>query len=240
MSSVGGFRLCSGGSEVAGLSRPEMDVAGRRWTIPGSRTKNKSPQVVPLAPLAFKIVKEGFEHTGTDQAFSGRKRQIASTGHALTRAFIRLREDVGAGDLTVHDLRWTGATMMAEIGIPGDIISRILNHTPPGPQVTKIYNRFDYEPQKRTALERWETHLMSIVRTKLTGNRMQPRTHVRAFQCHWERGARERAIRTLAALTRREGFKGDEGWKTAREFPSISFNERNRDDGRTGVLPSLR
>ena len=151
-------------SEVAGLSRPEMDFAGRRWTIPGSRTKNKSPQVVPLAPLAFKIVKEGFEHTGTDQAFSGRKRQIASTGHALTRAFIRLREDVGAGDLTVHDLRRTGATMMAEIGIPGDIISRILNHTPPGPQVTKIYNRFDYEPQKREALERWEKHLISIVR----------------------------------------------------------------------------
>ena len=54
--------------------------------------------------------------------------------------------------------------MMAEIGISGDVISRILNHTPPGPQVTKIYNRFDYEPQKRGALERWEAHLMQIVR----------------------------------------------------------------------------
>jgi len=150
--------------EVAGLSRSEVDLSAKRWTIPGSRTKNKSPQVVPLAPLALKIVQEGFEHTGTDQAFAGRKRQIASTGHALTRGFIRLREDVGAGDLTVHDLRRTGATMMAEIGISGDVISRILNHTPPGPQVTKIYNRFDYEPQKREALERWENHLMNIVR----------------------------------------------------------------------------
>ncbi len=152
--------------EVAGLSKPEVDFGAKRWTIPGNRTKNKSPQVVPLAPLALKIVKAGFEHTGTDQAFSGRKRQIASTGHALTRGFIRLREDVGAGDLTVHDLRRTGATMMAEIGVSGDVISRILNHTPPGPQVTKIYNRFDYEPQKRQALELWEAHLMSIVRAK--------------------------------------------------------------------------
>ena len=121
-----------------------------------------------MAPLALKIVEEGFAHTGTDQAFAGRKMLIASTGHALTRGFIRLREDVGAGDLTVHDLRRTGATMMAEIGISGDVISRILNHTPPGPQVTKIYNRFDYEPQKREALERWEAHLMSIVRKKET------------------------------------------------------------------------
>ena len=59
--------------------------------------------------------------------------------------------------------------MMAEIGISGDVISRILNHTPPGPQVTKIYNRFDYEPQKREALERWEAHLLSIVRKKEAG-----------------------------------------------------------------------
>ena len=152
--------------EVAGLNKSEVDLGAKRWTIPGSRTKNKSPQVVPLAPLALKVVEEGFAHTGTDQAFAGRKMLIASTGHALTRGFIRLREDVGAGDLTVHDLRRTGATMMAEIGISGDVISRILNHTPPGPQVTKIYNRFDYEPQKREALERWEAHLMSIVRKK--------------------------------------------------------------------------
>lgn len=155
--------------EVAGLSRSEVDLGAKRWTIPGSRTKNKSPQVVPLAPLALKIVQEGFEHTGTDQAFAGRRRQIASTGHALTRGFIRLMEAVGVGDLTVHDLRRTGATMMAEIGISGDVISRILNHTPPGPQVTKIYNRFDYEPQKRNALERWEAHLMSIIRKKEAG-----------------------------------------------------------------------
>lgn len=131
--------ICGGG----------CDLSAKRWTIPGSRTKNKSPQVVPLAPLALKIVEEGFAHTGTDQAFAGRKMLIASTGHALTRGFIRLREDVGVGDLTVHDLRRTGATMMAEIGISGDVISRILN-------------RFDYEPQKREALERWEAHLMQI------------------------------------------------------------------------------
>lgn len=149
-------------SEVAGMSKAEIDFAARRWTIPASRTKNKAPQVVPLAPLALKIIKEGFEHTHTDQAFSGRKREIASTGHALTRAFIRLREDIGVDDLTVHDLRRTGATMLAELGASGDVISRILNHTPPGPQVTKIYNRFDYEPQKRAALERWEGHVLAL------------------------------------------------------------------------------
>lgn len=153
-------------SEVSGLSKPEVDFGARRWTIPGSRTKNKSPQVVPLAPIAFKTLKAGFEHSGADVAFCRRDRLMASRSTALTRAFIRLREDVGAGDLTVHDLRRTGATMMAELGVSGDVISRILNHTPPGPQVTKIYNRFDYEPQKRQALELWEGHLMSIVRAK--------------------------------------------------------------------------
>jgi integrase len=149
-------------SEVAGLCRGEIDFEARRWTIPASRTKNKAPQVVPLPPLAFQRICEGFEHTGTDYAFAGRKREIASTGHMLTRAFIRLRQEIGGDDLTVHDLRRTGATMLAEIGVSGDVISRMLNHTPPGPQVTKIYNRFDYEPQKRAALEHWQEQVLAI------------------------------------------------------------------------------
>lgn len=59
-------------SEVAGLTRGEVDFGARRWTIPSARTKNKSPQVVPLAPLAFKTLKAGFEHSGADVASGGR------------------------------------------------------------------------------------------------------------------------------------------------------------------------
>ncbi len=41
------------------------------------------------------------------------------------------------------------------LSIIGEIVSRILNHTPPGPAVTLIYNRNSYLPQKRAALEAW-------------------------------------------------------------------------------------
>jgi len=49
----------------------------------------------------------------------------------------------------------------------------------PRPRVTKIYNRFDYEPQKREALERWEVHPMQIVRDKGDKQRMKARTELR-------------------------------------------------------------
>ena len=43
-------------NEVAGMTRAELSDDGATWNIPGARTKNKRPHVVPLAPLARKMV----------------------------------------------------------------------------------------------------------------------------------------------------------------------------------------
>ena len=58
---------------------------------------------------------------------------------------------------TAHDLRRTAASMMASerCGVRGEVIARILNHTPLGSPVPQIYNRYDYAAEKRAALELW-------------------------------------------------------------------------------------
>lgn len=44
--------------EVAGIVSAEIDLKAREWRLPGARTKNGHPHVVPLSDLAIEIIKE--------------------------------------------------------------------------------------------------------------------------------------------------------------------------------------
>nr|WP_277813439.1 tyrosine-type recombinase/integrase [Hyphomonas polymorpha] len=88
--------------------------------------------------------------------------------HAITRAMSRIREKLNIDNATAHDLRHTGASMMASerCGVRGEVIARILNHTPLGSPVAQIYNRYDYAAEKRAALELWAETLLKISRVR--------------------------------------------------------------------------
>ena len=63
-------------------------------------------------------------------------------------------------DWRLHDLRRTAAHKMAELGTPPHVLGRILNHAPGATLgVTAIYNRYDYLPERRVALDAWGAHL---------------------------------------------------------------------------------
>jgi integrase len=50
---------------------------------------------------------------------------------------------------------------MTSMGIPRFTVQKILNHVEPG--VTKIYDRYSYDAEKREALEAWSKRLMLMV-----------------------------------------------------------------------------
>ena len=66
-----------------------------------------------------------------------------------------------------HDLRRTAATRMAESGVPRDHIAKVLNHVEGGPAATRVYDRYDYDSEKRQALERWDRSLAAIIAGKI-------------------------------------------------------------------------
>lgn len=43
-------------NEVAGMARAELNDDHTMWSIPGSRTKNTRPHVMPLPPLARELI----------------------------------------------------------------------------------------------------------------------------------------------------------------------------------------
>ena len=69
-------------------------------------------------------------------------------------------------DWTLHDLRRTGATVMADkLGVLPHIIEAILNHVSGHRAgVAGVYNRARYEGEMREALGQWAVHVAAIVR----------------------------------------------------------------------------
>jgi hypothetical protein len=57
---------------------------------------------------------------------------------------------------------------MAEAGVPRHHISAVLNHVEAGAAVTRVYDRYSYDAEKRRALATWARKLSSIAarRTK--------------------------------------------------------------------------
>jgi len=53
---------------------------------------------------------------------------------------------------------------MARIGVQRFNISRVLNHSEEG--MTQIYDKYDYLPEKKDALDRWGRKLEQIITGK--------------------------------------------------------------------------
>ena len=62
---------------------------------------------------------------------------------------------------TIHDLRRTASTLLHENGWPSDVVEKALNHTIGG--VRGVYNRAEYEPQRREMLQFWADYIDQLL-----------------------------------------------------------------------------
>jgi integrase len=152
---VTGCRL----SEVSGMRWSELADDGATVTIPTTRSKNRRAHVVPLPPLARRIIAGQRRLDGTDLIFTANRRTpIAGWG----RAKRALDAAVGANEpWTLHDLRRTAATNLGDLGVRSDVVEAILNHSRPG--IAAIYNRSELLGERRAALELWARRIEAIV-----------------------------------------------------------------------------
>ena len=149
--------------EVCGMRRREVNVDEATWTIPGERTKNGLKHVVPLSEPALAIVSGALAEADDELSaplFSrvGEPIETRSIAQA-TRKALQLFEE----RWTPHDLRRTVATSMAGIGIHPHVVEACLNHISGFRSgVAGTYNRAQYEPEKREALEKWSKYLILL------------------------------------------------------------------------------
>jgi integrase len=158
-------------NEIARLELGDLDAERTRIDLPGARTKNGLPHIVPLAPLARDIVKDAKPVLGSPFVFTaGRK---ATTGWSSAKknidaAIAKLNGSQPITGWRIHDLRRSTATGMAEdLNVAPHIVEAALNHVSGAKAgVAGIYNRALHLDERKAALERWAVHVDGIVSGK--------------------------------------------------------------------------
>jgi integrase len=143
----------------------EFDLDGDTpyWSLPGDRVKNGNEHSVPLSSWAKQILR------GMPR-IKGRGLLFTTTGETpysgLSKAKRALDTATGVTGWTLHDLRRTAATGMAErCGVQPHIIEAALNHVSGESKrgVAGIYNRARYADDIRRALQAWADYVDALV-----------------------------------------------------------------------------
>jgi integrase len=169
--------------EAFGLHQREVDATAGIWTLPAERSKNGRERLIPLSPLALRILSR-CKPSATGFYFpsprSGEPYRGQSIDHALRDLFVprdrnraRRRGRPNKTPLrtpplaeamqpfTPHDIRRSSSTLARERGVPRDYVKALLGHLIG--DVTAVYDRYDMLPEKKAAAAVLGTQLEIIL-----------------------------------------------------------------------------
>lgn len=152
--------LCTGvrKGELIAAEWSELDLDGGLWTIPKHRSKNGDQITIPLVGTVCAWFTElKYRSAGSEYVFP-RRRSSKRYGHmspdTLNAAIGKLfkQKKLEMPHFTVHDLRRTFRTMLGQLGVPGHVAERCMNHRLPA--MERVYNTYDYLDERREALKK--------------------------------------------------------------------------------------
>jgi integrase len=166
------------GGEVMQMKWEDLDLPNGWWSMPADRVKNGKSHRVFLTPDATRILTDlrAWQAQRIIEINVGRtkKHEELKTMSAWVFPSPRADEPVTwinkAGEriqaaskveFRPHDLRRTAASLMTAAGTPRDVVKKILNHA--DRDITAVYDRYSYDPEKKTALTKWGQQLLRIL-----------------------------------------------------------------------------
>jgi integrase len=145
--------------EIGNMSWSELDLDARVLTIPKERTKNGMEHVVPLSDAALAILQGVMRRGQRDYVFGIARASGGFSGWSAAKR--ALDKAVGFKDWRLHDLRRTVRTGLGMLGVQPHVAEAALNHLPP--KLIRTYDRNTYAAEKRDALDKWATHLKTVI-----------------------------------------------------------------------------
>jgi integrase len=144
--------------EVGSMRWDELDQDKGTCTIAAERTKNGRAHTLSLAPMALEIV-AAVPRWRDGEFLFGRRSGYSTWGRGKSD----LDHRAGIPAWTVHDIRRSVATGMAEIGVQPHIVEAVLNHASGHKGgIAGIYNKATYEREMKAALAMWADHVRSL------------------------------------------------------------------------------
>lgn len=160
-------------TEIAAARKAELDLSllSPVLTIPRGRAKNRNAHRVPLSRQATSLFRQALEAAGESEfVFPGKRQSSHIASRSVSKAMQRTRAKLSIKDITMHDLRRTAGSYLSQYDVPRDVRERVLNHggSRKSSITDSVYNRYEYEAEKRAALELWADALASIVSGRTT------------------------------------------------------------------------
>lgn len=150
----------------------EFNLEERLWTIPASRAKNGREHEVPLSAAAVALI-QSLGPAPAGKLFPSRTNpQRGASG--FSKAMSRITRAVAAvtgrpTHFTLQDLRRTVATRLQGLGVQLEVTEAVLNHVSGSRGgIVGVYQLYQFEAEKRVALDRWAVELARIVRIGAT------------------------------------------------------------------------
>jgi integrase len=161
-------------TEVASLRKAWCNGPERLITLPEHITKNKIEHTFPYAPLTEGILARRSNLVEGDLYFPPYRTHVRGQPTTTYAGWSKDKKSFdkrcGVSDWTLHDLRRTFATRLAQHGVLPHVVERLLNHRLGAiktetilTDVAEVYNLASYLPQMRQAIDLWERKLINLL-----------------------------------------------------------------------------
>ncbi|UJW73564.1 tyrosine-type recombinase/integrase [Rhizobium sp. SL42] len=149
--------------EIARLHVDQWDAKER--IIDWSTTKNLQPHAVPVPALAAELI-ESITPNIYGWYFPSAKDPSIPVSHATLYSFVWRQRDRGVIPYaTNRDLRRTFKTLAGKAGVTKEIRDRLQNHALHDVS-SKNYDRWNYMPEKRAGMKKWDKFVREILAKK--------------------------------------------------------------------------
>ena len=149
-------------TETAMMRWRDLDLAEGVWIVPPAITKSGRPHKIPIPRQAVEILKGLPRLAGTDLVFPGRRNRPMSGWSKHLPPVYKATAAAGMAAWAPHDLRRTMRSGLSALGVERVTAELLLDHAV-SDELSKIYDRHEYWPQRVEASSRWATHVLGLV-----------------------------------------------------------------------------
>ena len=149
-------------TEIASLRWEWINEKDQEITYPANFTKNKRAHTIPFTDTVKEILEALPRFDNAEYLFPASRNTVLGKETTTFNGWSKVKKAfdaklAGVSPYTLHDLRRTFSSKMAELGTPIHVTEKLLNHVSGSlGGVTGIYNRYTYLPEMRKALEAYE------------------------------------------------------------------------------------
>jgi integrase len=155
-------------NEVLTLRWSQVNLERSALRLPDSKTGAK---VIPLGPTALELLVTAPRLEGNPYVIPGRRVNGRLVG--IHRPWVRIREKAGLGDIRLHDLRHSFASVGAAAGLGLPVLGAILGHGHPA--TTARYAHLADDP-RRAAAARISDEIAAALSNRPTGEQLLSET----------------------------------------------------------------